>query len=59
MARDSTTTRMRSTVYWQTGERLFERTFASAEKTELARDLLKLVAERFEIAYSAGEYAIN
>jgi phosphopantothenoylcysteine decarboxylase/phosphopantothenate--cysteine ligase len=42
-------------VYWQDGER----SFSTAEKTELARDLLKLIAERFEIAYSAGEYAIN
>jgi phosphopantothenoylcysteine decarboxylase/phosphopantothenate--cysteine ligase len=42
-------------VYWQAGEQ----SFSTAEKTELARDLLKLIAERFEIAYSAGEYAIN
>lgn len=43
------------TVYWESGEQ----SFGSAEKTELARDLLKLVAERFEIAYSSDEYAIN
>ncbi len=42
-------------VYWNTGEQ----TFSTAEKTELARDVLKLIAERFEIAYSSGEYAIN
>ena len=42
-------------VYWQAGERSFD----LADKQELARDLLKLVAERFEIAYSSGEYAIN
>jgi len=42
-------------VYWNTGEQ----SFSTAEKTELARDVLKLIAERFEIAYSAGEYAIN
>ncbi len=42
-------------VYWNTGEQSFN----TAEKTELARDVLKLVAERFEIAYSSGEYAIN
>lgn len=43
------------TVYWESGEQ----SFGNAEKTELARDLLKLVAERFEIAYSSDEYAIN
>jgi len=42
-------------VYWKAGEQ----SFSTAEKTELARDLLKLIAERFEIAYSSGEYAIN
>ncbi len=42
-------------VYWQAGEQAFN----TAEKTELARDVLKLIAERFEIAYSSGEYAIN
>ena len=42
-------------VYWNGGEQ----SFASAEKTELARQLIKLVAERFEIEYSAEEYAIN
>ena len=42
-------------VYWNTGEQ----TFGTAEKNELARDVLKLIAERFEIAYSSGEYAIN
>lgn len=42
-------------VYWNAGEQ----TFSTAEKTELARDVLKLIAERFGIAYSSGEYAIN
>jgi phosphopantothenoylcysteine decarboxylase/phosphopantothenate--cysteine ligase len=42
-------------VYWKAGEK----SFSTAEKTELARDVLKLIAERYEIAYSAGEYAIN
>jgi phosphopantothenoylcysteine decarboxylase/phosphopantothenate--cysteine ligase len=42
-------------VYWNGGEQSFE----TAEKTELARQLIKLVAERFEIEYSAEEYAIN
>ena len=42
-------------VYWQAGEK----SFSTAEKTELARDVLKLIAERFEITYSSGEYAIN
>jgi phosphopantothenoylcysteine decarboxylase/phosphopantothenate--cysteine ligase len=42
-------------VYWQGGEQ----SFATAEKSELARELVKLVAERFGIAYSAAEYAIN
>jgi len=42
-------------VYWRGGERSFE----TAEKSELARDVVKLVAERFEIAYSSDEYAIN
>jgi phosphopantothenoylcysteine decarboxylase/phosphopantothenate--cysteine ligase len=42
-------------VYWQAGEQ----SFGTAEKTELARDVLKLIAERYEIEYSAGEYAIN
>ncbi|MGI9272459.1 MAG: bifunctional phosphopantothenoylcysteine decarboxylase/phosphopantothenate--cysteine ligase CoaBC [Woeseiaceae bacterium] len=42
-------------VYWRGGEQSFE----STEKTELARTLIKLVAERFQIEYSADEYAIN
>ena len=42
-------------VYWHGGEQAFE----SIEKTELARELIKLVAERFQIEYSADEYAIN
>jgi phosphopantothenoylcysteine decarboxylase/phosphopantothenate--cysteine ligase len=42
-------------IYWNTGEQ----SFSTAEKTELARDVLKLIAERFEIAYSSGQYAIN
>ena len=42
-------------VYWKAGEQ----SFSTAEKTELARDLLKLIAERFAIAYGSGEYAIN
>ncbi len=42
-------------VYWKAGEQ----SFSTAEKTELARDVLKLIAERYEIEYSAGEYAIN
>ena len=42
-------------VFWADGEKSFELT----DKTELAHDLLKLIAERFEIAYSSGEYAIN
>ena len=43
------------TVFWKSGEQALE----LADKTELARDILKLIAERFEIAYSSGEYAIN
>lgn len=43
------------TVYWDGAEQSFE----IADKTELARDILKLIAERFEIAYSSDEYAIN
>lgn len=42
-------------VYWRDGEQ----SFALMDKTELAHDILKLIAERFELAYSAGEYAIN
>ncbi len=42
-------------VYWKAGEQ----SFSTAEKTELARDVLKLIAERYEIEYSAGKYAIN
>jgi phosphopantothenoylcysteine decarboxylase/phosphopantothenate--cysteine ligase len=42
-------------VYWDGAEQSFD----IADKTELARDILKLIAERFEIAYSSGEYAIN
>lgn len=42
-------------IYWQAGER----SLGLADKQELARDILKLVAERFEITYSSGEYAIN
>jgi len=42
-------------VFWNGGEQ----TFGTAEKTELARDILKLVAARYEIAYSSDEYAIN
>jgi phosphopantothenoylcysteine decarboxylase/phosphopantothenate--cysteine ligase len=42
-------------VYWNGGEQ----SFASIEKTELARELIKLIAGRFEIEYSAEEYAIN
>ena len=42
-------------IYWQAGERSLE----LADKQELARDILKLVAERYKIAYSSGEYAIN
>ena len=43
------------TVFWPEGEKSFELT----DKSELAHDLLKLIAERFEIAYSSGAYAIN
>ena len=42
-------------VFWADGEKSYELT----DKTELANELLKLIAERFEIAYSSGEYAIN
>lgn len=42
-------------VYWQAGEQAFD----LADKQELARDILKLIAERYEIAYSSGAYAIN
>ncbi|MGI9222820.1 MAG: bifunctional phosphopantothenoylcysteine decarboxylase/phosphopantothenate--cysteine ligase CoaBC [Woeseiaceae bacterium] len=42
-------------VFWKDAEQTFE----MKDKTELAHDLLKLIAERFEIAYSSGEYAIN
>ncbi len=42
-------------VFWNGGEQ----SFGTAEKTELARDILKLVAARYEIAYSSDEYAIN
>ena len=42
-------------VFWADGEKSFELT----DKTGLAHDLLKLIAEQFEIAYSSGEYAIN
>ena len=42
-------------VFWPDGEKSYELT----DKTELAYELLKLIAERFEIAYSSGEYAIN
>jgi len=42
-------------VFWNGGEQ----SFSTAEKTELARDILKLVAARYEIAYSSDEYAIN
>jgi phosphopantothenoylcysteine decarboxylase/phosphopantothenate--cysteine ligase len=44
-----------ASVYWQTGEQSFE----LADKKELARDLVQLIAERYEIAYSSGAYAIN
>ena len=44
-----------ASVFWKDGEQQFEIT----DKTELAHDLLKLIAERFEIAYSSGAYAIN
>lgn len=44
-----------ATVFWNGAEQTFE----LVDKTELARDILKLIAERFEIAYSSGEYAIN
>ena len=44
-----------ASVFWKDGEQQFEIT----DKTELALDLLKLIAERFEIAYSSGAYAIN
>jgi phosphopantothenoylcysteine decarboxylase/phosphopantothenate--cysteine ligase len=42
-------------VYWKAGEQSFD----LADKQELARDLLKLIAERYQIAYSSGAYAIN
>jgi phosphopantothenoylcysteine decarboxylase/phosphopantothenate--cysteine ligase len=42
-------------VYWQGGEQ----SFATASKVELARAIIKLVAERYAIAYSAATYAIN
>jgi phosphopantothenoylcysteine decarboxylase/phosphopantothenate--cysteine ligase len=42
-------------VFWQDGEV----SFATASKVELARAIVKLVAERFAIAYSAAEYALN
>jgi len=42
-------------VFWQGGEQ----SFAMASKLELARAIVKLVAERFAIAYSAADYAIN
>ncbi len=42
-------------IYWQAGEQAFD----LADKQELARDILKLIAERYEIAYSSGAYAIN
>jgi len=44
-----------ASVFWKDGEQQFEIT----DKSELAHDLLKLIAERFEIAYSSGAYAIN
>jgi len=43
------------TVYWPDGEQSFDLT----DKEELARDIVKLIAEQFEIAYSSGAYAIN
>jgi phosphopantothenoylcysteine decarboxylase/phosphopantothenate--cysteine ligase len=43
------------TVYWKAGEQSFD----LADKQELARDLVQLIAERYEIAYSSGAYAIN
>ncbi|MDA0705750.1 MAG: bifunctional phosphopantothenoylcysteine decarboxylase/phosphopantothenate--cysteine ligase CoaBC [Proteobacteria bacterium] len=42
-------------VYWRGGEQ----SFARASKVELARALVKLVAERYAIAYSAATYAIS
>jgi phosphopantothenoylcysteine decarboxylase/phosphopantothenate--cysteine ligase len=42
-------------VYWQGGEQ----SFATASKVELARAIIKLVAERYAIAYSPATYAIN
>lgn len=42
-------------VYWQGGEQAFD----TVEKTELARELIKLIAARFAIEYSAEQYAIN
>ena len=42
-------------VYWPDGGRPFDLT----EKAELARALVKLIAERYEIEYSAEQHAIN
>ena len=42
-------------VFWNGGEQ----SFGTAEKTELAREILKLVAARYESTYSSDEYAIN
>lgn len=42
-------------IFWQGGEQLF----ATASKVALARAIVKLVAERFAIAYSAADNAIN
>lgn len=42
-------------VFWPGGEQAFD----TVEKTELARELIKLIAARYEIEYSAEQYAIN
>lgn len=42
-------------IFWGDGEQ----SFAMASKVELARAIVKLVAERFAIAYSAADHAIN
>jgi len=42
-------------VFWANGEQ----SFAMASKVELARAIVKLVAERFAIAYSAADHALD
>jgi phosphopantothenoylcysteine decarboxylase/phosphopantothenate--cysteine ligase len=42
-------------VFWQDGGQ----SFATASKVELARAIVKLVAERYAITYSAATYATN